>query len=530
MFFQDDDCYDPEIEAERAMQSQIEEAEVEQAALEAMQEATQPVKPIRAANVVLQIKPVVIQLSELESCMADADYAELFAKMFRGQVVYDRSINTWHVFDGVKWVEDRAGYTRRLVTNELAGEFLLKAGNLQKMAQDPHDQARVQSLQAKATSLRNLKNLKNVLELAADQPGMSLTGDEWDQHPWLLCVKNGTLDLRTGELRASEPADFLKAQSPTTFDANAGCPRWERFVSEVFDADAEMSDFMQRLLGYILTAVVRDHVLPVLYGLGRNGKSVMLETLGHVLGRDGATTIAADALMDATKNGSAAQPYVYLLRGKRLVWASESNDGRSLNAGLVKSLTGGDTITTRALYYAPVTFNPTHKVFLITNHKPECDVDDEALWDRLLLIPFGLRFVDNPQHPAERQAYHGLGETLKQEASGILNWLVKGCLSWQAEGLQVPAVIRAEVNEWRNKADPLAEFVAACCNEDRAKSVSGKRLYAAYEDWHSAKHGQGLFNTGEKLNPNAFGLEISKRYTKKRNALGVAYQGITLNE
>lgn len=460
---------------------------------------------------------------DLEMFMGEAGHAEVFAKIFRGHALFDRAAKVWFTWDGVKWAEDHAGIARRWVSNQLASVYLRAASELVRYDTSENARERADRLIGQARELHNLRTINNVLVLAADQPGMSVIGDEWDSKPWFLLVRNGTIDLTAGKLRASDPNDMLKAQCPTKFiSLDTPAPRFERFLAEIFDGDNELIDFIQRLFGYAITGSTRDHILPILFGAGRNGKSVLLETIGKVLGRDLASAIAADSLMDTGKDGSAATPYIVGLRGKRLVWASESNDGRSLNAGLVKQLTGGDTITARGLYSAPITFAPTHKVLLVTNHKPGVDTEDEALWDRLAPIPFTMRFVDEPRHATERQKDSNLPETLQSEASGILAWLVKGCLVWQRDGLRLPQAVKAEIAEWRDKADPLAGFVSAMCKVGRAEKAGAGVLYDAYRAWMTAT---------DQINPlskNVFSDELGKKYIKKHTMAGKLYQGIGL--
>jgi len=151
-----------------------------------------------------------------------------------------------------------------------------------------------------------------------------------------------------------------------------------------------------------------------------------------------------------------AKPHLCALQGKRIVWASETSKGARFDVGQVKFLTGGGDIPARQLYGRDYTFVPSHLLILLTNHKPHADAQDSAFWDRLCPIIFTIRFVDNPTAPHERQKDRALGDTLDVEASGILAWLVRGCLAWQREGLNIPASVLLARREYRGRRHPRA--------------------------------------------------------------------------
>jgi len=222
---------------------------------------------------------------------------------------------------------------------------------------------------------------------------------------------------------------------------------WDKFVNEIFDGDDELISFVQRLLGYGISGLQREHVLPILWGIGRNGKDTLLEALKYVLG-DLATPVAAEVLLDSGRNPNAATPHTYSLRKRRLAWVNETNESAKLNAGQVKLLTGGGSIPARPLYGKPITYAPRFLLMLMTNHKPGASSEDYALWERVLLIPFKLSFVDEPVKEFERKRDPQLLSKLKAEASGILAWLVRGFLSWQADGLNPPESVKIATNEY----------------------------------------------------------------------------------
>ena len=238
----------------------------------------------------------------------------------------------------------------------------------------------------------------------------------------------------------------------------------------------------------------------------------------------GSSPIPAAVLVQAKQesNGEAPRPFLFGLRGKRLVWASETDEGQRLNSALLKLLSGGDTITARTLHGKPDTFKATHKIMLLTNGKPEVDALDSALWERLLLIPFEQRFVDNPSGPNEHTRDKDLPETLRAEASGILAWLVRGCLEWQAQGLQPPDKVRAATKELRDENDFYTLWAADELVENPQLSARAGALQTACEKWCT--------RNGHRYRRNTLGKWLKKRYKHERTNAGVIYYGVALRQ
>src|SRR5581483_2759319 len=379
----------------------------------------------------------------VEACLRQEERGDalLLAHMYDGKLAFDVASKVWHLWAGHHWKNDETGKINNLI-DQVARQYL-------RIADEVHEELKAEALQgddggivetedskaaqaenakknklykrliARAAALRKQNRIQSVLKIASTLQDVQnlhdipVAGDMWDRNPWLLGVKNGVIDLKTGQFRPGKPTDYIRTVAPTEWHGlDAPAPRFEQFNTEIF-TDPELPPFMQRLLGYAITGDTSEHILPVLWGdQGRNGKDTLLATLKTVLGRA----------------AGAAQPHLVELQGKRLVWASETREGDRLNAAQVKLITGGGAINARPLYGKPYTFEPTHKLFVLTNHKPHAPADDDALWSRVLLIPFELRFVDNPTAENEREADKRLKDRLKEEAPGILAWLVRGCL------------------------------------------------------------------------------------------------------
>lgn len=443
--------------------------------------------------------------------------AELMAEFYRGRLVYDHSEGAWYLWRKHFWERDKTGMVYRLIARRVAPQYLYAAAEAQRSGNE--DTAK--KLAARAASLRNKKRMDNVLFLAARQHGIALTGDEWDADPWVLGCGNGVIDLRSGQLRNGKPEDYIRAHSEVEYNPHATSQVWQKFLSDVFGGDADLVSFVRRLLGYSITGLTREHVFPILWGEGRNGKSTLLETLADVLGNDIATSSQADALMDASKGGDGPKPFIWSLRGKRLVWASESNEGRRINEGLVKQLTGGDRLNVRTLHSKPVEFMPTHTLLLLTNHKPHINADGSAIWDRVYLVPFTQRFIDQPKEPNEHQRDPDLRDKLRGELSGVLTWLVRGCLEYQKIGLLPVASITAATAEYREEEDTTSMFITERCVSREGISVRSSKLYQSYTVWCKES---GL----QPMSITAFSKWVKRRYKTRRDKIGVLFDGIGL--
>jgi putative DNA primase/helicase len=449
--------------------------------------------------------------------------AELLAALYADRIVYDHAQGTWYLWNGQHWEKDRCKFVVRLVADGLAAQYLHAAAELRRTASGAADDV-IAELLARAHGLRFRSKINNILTLATSQPSLALNGEEWDQDPYLLGVANGTLSLRDASFRPGHPRDYIRTVAPTPWEGlDASAPRWERFLQDIFADDESIIGFVRRLLGYGVTGLSTEHIVAVLWGIGRNGKDTLLETLANVLGHDLASPVGAEVLVSGGRRPNAATPHIYALQGLRLAWVSETNEGAELNAGQVKMLCGGGTVVARPLYGQPVRFQPQHLLMLVTNFRPVASPDDYALWERLRLIPFTESFVDDPDPhiETEHQRDPDLKETLKREAPGILAWLVHGCLTWQEQGLDPPATVMAATREYREEQDVIGQFIEECCVVSPGSEAGAQELYDWYYKWASDYR---LRPMGTK----DFGMRMVKRFEREDRRTGRVYIGIGL--
>jgi putative DNA primase/helicase len=446
----------------------------------------------------------------------DKGDAQLFAQCVGDTVAYDSSAGKWYVFANGHWQIDNYGWIRAILSDTLTSAY----EPLWETLDNEDDKHERKTLSGKLTDLATTAGTNSVLKFA--QPYLALKA-EWDSNPYLLGVKNGVVDLRTGEHRPCTPQDYIRTVAPTEYDKEATAPRWLTFIDEIADSQ-EIAGYMQRVLGYATYGLTTEHIMLILYGPnGRNGKDTLLKALQRTLGSAIASTVSPDCIIEHRDRGGGPTPHLLDLRGKRMAVVNESRRTAHLNGAQVKQITGGGQISARGLYEGQVTFFPTHTVFLITNHKPSADSDDEALWERVHLIGFNKRFVNKPAAANELPADKYLDERLQQEAPGILTWLVQGAVAYWQHGLQTPDSVMIATRAMKNENDYIGMFVDDRCLIGDGYTVKASLLYERYKEWAG--------NNGYRPMTNkTFTQRLLNKYPieKKKTKQHIEYHGIAL--
>jgi len=435
--------------------------------------------------------------------LTDSGNAERLVALHGKDLRYCYAWKTWLVWDGKRWKKDGQGEVERRAKDTVR--------DLYAEASHWGDEHTRQSIAKWAIQSESERRIRAMISLARSEPGISVLPEELDRNPWLFNVANGTLDLRTGELRPHRREDLITKLSPVEYDPEAKAPLWESFLERVLQ-DEELIAFIQRAVGYALTGDTSEQVLFLLYGTGANGKSTFLETIRAMLG-DYAQHTSFETFL--ARRGEGVRNDIARLVSARLVTAQEVESGRRLAESLVKLLTGGDTVTARFLYSEYFEFKPEFKLFLAANHKPIIRGTDLAIWRRIRLIPFTVTI------PPEEQD-HRLGEKLKKELPGILAWAVRGCLEWQERGLGLPPQVKAATEAYREEMDILAAFLNERCVISPEAVTPAKDLYAAYTQW--------CFEYGERPETQrSFGMRLSERGFERTKHKGRCHwRGITL--
>jgi putative DNA primase/helicase len=415
----------------------------------------------------------------------DLGNAERFVAQHGENVRYCYPWQKWLVWTGARWERDDAGRVHRLAKESVRGIY--------QEAALSEDEDRRKALAKHATRSEAADKIKAMLELARSE--IPVSPDELDADPWLLNCKNGTIDLRTGEALEHRREDLITKLAPAEYDPAkpAAAPAWGVFLERVLPGE-ELRAFVQRGVGYSATGATSEQCMFINHGRGANGKSTFQEALAAALG-DYAMRAPTEMLLARRSDGVPND--VARLKGARFVSASETEEGRRLAESRIKDLTGQDTITARFMRAEFFDFEPTHKLWLSTNHKPEIRGTDNAIWRRIRLVPWGVAI------PAPEQDKK-LAEKLRDELPGILAWVVRGCLQWRREGLQAPDEVRQATREYRSEMDVIGAFLSECCVLDGDQDVAAADLYRAYNEWCK--------DTGEaQVKQRRFGGQLAER-------------------
>ena len=394
--------------------------------------------------------------------LTDLGNAERFVDRWGDYFVFCPGFQKYLVWTGTHWepdadlcVERWAAETVRNLRDKATLNEKRQGNNLLKWADRSEHEAR----------------LKAMVKLA--RPMKTVAVDDLDQNPYLLNCLNGTLDLKTGELRYHDQADRITKAVEIEFDPEATCPRFERFLTEVLSP--EHAAYLQRLVGYCLTGDVGEQSFFIFIGEGSNGKSVLTEVLRSLLGPFAAN---ADPATLTEAGRSKHSTGLARLRGKRLATIGELPEKQKMDEALLKQVTGGEPVTARHLYRDHFEYHPQFKIVIVTNNEPQFDELGFGLWRRVRMITFDRIIAAEDQDPKLR-------EKLLEELPGILAWAVRGCLEWQRAGLQEPDSMRSAVLQYQNRQerDGIGGFFEARCSFGPGLKVSTADLKNDYSGW-----------------------------------------------
>jgi putative DNA primase/helicase len=412
---------------------------------------------------------VFLRINEFKNGLiqfTDTTNAMRLVKKHGRDIRYNAAWKKWLVWNGKFWEIDEGG----VLIHEKGLEMVRNIYDELVRTADYRERIEIEKAAIMSESVRRRKAF---VEAATWIKALRIKSEEMDVNPWLLNVKNGTIDLSSGEFREHLQENLITKIANVEYDPKADCPMWKKFIREIMNYKADIIKFLQTAAGWSLSGDISEQTMFILYGTGANGKSTFLNTIMYLLG-DYATSTFTETFLKKSGDGNTND--VARLRGTRFVATTEVEQGRRLSEPLIKKITGNDMMTARFLYGEFFNFAPTFKIFMATNHKPVVKGTDHGIWRRLKLIPFTVRITE------DKQDKH-LEYKLREEASGIFNWLLEGAAIWNKEKLITPKAVSFATDEYRGEMDVIGNFINERCIQKKEYKVNIRKLYKAYSDW-----------------------------------------------
>jgi putative DNA primase/helicase len=433
---------------------------------------------------------------------SDVDLSEHLADQLQGKLIYCRT--------NERWFRRNKQVCVPISMTEVEGEIKDKLTQLADLVA-PFG---VNTSGLRRTLLTTTK-INSLEHLLRSNPKITVDSRGFDRESLFLGCSDGSILGLDQRAILSRSDSIITKQLGTTLDPTAKCPRWEKFLARIFDGDTDLLSFIRRSVGYTLTGRGSERCLFVLIGNGANGKSTFLRVILKLFGDYGAGT-PMHTLMSG-RYGNEKTDDLAALPGKRFVQAQEAESGQRLAEAKIKMMTGGDSITCRALYGHQFTYDPQFVLWLATNEMPDISGGSDAVWERLRIIPFDVSIPSD-----ERDLT--LFDKLNEELPGILNWAIDGYHDWKENHLNPPDKVLRTVSGYREEKDLVAQWINEECIQDPSAKSFSKELYKTYHDWATANHNEPLSNI-------KFAKELERKgFKRHKTARANEWRGIGLRK
>lgn len=450
---------------------------------------------------------------------SEIDVAALLAAQLDGSAIYVAG-SGWFLWDGCAWRLDRVEQIRE-IGKRLGGTLREQAAAL-----DSDDLWRL------AQRIESARGIDNVLRDCESDPRLRRLPDALDAHAHLLGVENGTIDLHDGTLRPSSPADLITKVCPTRYDPAASFADFDRLLVHLVP-DVEARAYLRRLVGYSITGDTREDAIVLLVGAPRCGKSTLLVALRGALGPYfGAAQIRSFAIAHQP-GANPARPDLWRLLGARLVAASEVRPGLELDHGLLKAISGGESLPVRTLYAEERDAKWIGKLWLVANDGdlPRARAEDDAFWERVRRVPVGSTL---PQAERDEDLRQRL-EVDPAARAAVLAWAVAGAVEWYREGLGAPpasvAAAGAELRETMDSAGPwIAERVRFVADGKTPKAAVREAYERACEDAGEHALGSKRFAASLRAAATRAGATLAESTMRHGGRVAHAWTGLVLRD
>lgn len=446
----------------------------------------------------------------------DTGNARRFRDQYADKLRYNPIDKCWLVWDGTRWQRDELTKVKCY-----ADEML---DQMDKSCFGIHDMNMAGAMRRHIQKSRSSRSKEAFLKEAQHLPGISMLPAQFDRNKGLLNLKNGVLDLAKRQLLPHDREKYITRLSPVLYDPDAKAPVWEQFLASITGNDASLIEYLQVMTGYCLSGSTREQCMFFLFGNGSNGKSTFLDVLSSLCGDYCMNAQAETITSTRTRSSGAARSDVARLKGARVVTIEEGDEGAMLDEGLVKQMTGGNTITARFQYGKEFEFRPEFKLLMATNHKPKVRGTDLGIWRRIRLIPFTQCIPPDKQDML-------LPQKLEAELPGILNWALDGLHKWlknsqggKRHGLPFCAAVEDATAEYKQEQDRIAAFLSDCTVPAEGEAIQASVLFRTYLNWCSDN------NERWRMPNKQFGMEVKKHYEVQKGRYYNEYVGLALSD
>lgn len=397
--------------------------------------------------------------------LTDVGNAQRFADMFGHIVRYVPEQKSFYIYDGKRWLQSTKGEIERMARS------ICKSMKEEAIALQDSDQRK--ALIKYANKSESEQRIKAMINLLKSEENIVLSINDFDKNPMLFNCNNGTVNLKTKELQPHNNLDFITELAHIDYDLEAKAPQFIKFLNITFKNNQTMITYLKQVIGYTLTGSTIEQCFFILQGIGSNGKSVLIDVLKSLLG---SYSCNAEFRTFTKQASSTVRNDLARMAKARIVTAVEGDKKSSLDESIIKSITGGDTVTARFLYKEFFDYLPPFKIFLVTNFLPKISNSGHSIWRRIKIIPFDV-IIPNEEQDKD------LTNKLKSELSGILNWAIEGCMEWQKDSFKEPLEVTNAVNKYRCSVDSANIFIQKCCELDNVSTVLFGDIYDEYGDW-----------------------------------------------
>lgn len=457
-----------------------------------------------------------------EETATDAGSAGIFQRLQGANVRYLHGVGQWLIWSGTHWSADRDGEILRrafcvpeywLEQAETAFKESIKLASLGDKERSKQSAEQANAYRKNALQTQNVKKLKDFLEIAKAHPDLAITSRDLNTDPWLINTRNCTINLQTGAMHEHRREDLINRIAGCDYLPEALTPTFDAFLNSSMP-NQDMQDFLQRVVGYSATGSNQEQVFFVHYGAGGNGKSVFLEAVRAALGDYAQAAESATFISEPNERSSSIPNDLARLDGVRSVFVPDVPQGGKWKDGIIKQITGGDTIAARYLHKEFFDFEPVAKIHVRANHRPKAE-DDDGFWRRARLIPWEVQ---------PRNKDLALPKKIKEELPGILAWIVAGAVRWHQLGLEAPARVTEATSAYRSEQSGIQDWINECCYVKEGLFTPLAYLYPNYDEWRQEEGIKFPFSKrklADKLESLGF-----KRSTGSGNVKGVMGIGV----